>query len=105
MELGLPFLKEPKEKLPSWAERPEGAPHPVPVVAALDLAEVDGRGSPTLTPPALPTARRVCGVNYPLLPSPSCLEDGAGLPRCCGGGHDRLEASGDLGGGEMLLKT
>lgn len=93
-----PVLDEPTEKLPSLAEWLEGAPYPVPVFAALDLAEFDGGGIP------FPLAGGSVWGQLPY-PSPSCLEDGAGAAkglRLVWG--NRLEAPGDLGGGEMLLK-
>lgn len=99
LEAGPPFLEEPTEKLACLAERPEGAPDPVPVVEALDLTEVVGGGIP------FPPAGGGAGRSAALFLLPPAWRMGLWLPRgwgMCGG--NRLEASGGLGGGETLLK-
>ena len=66
----------------------------MPVVTALDMGKVDGGD--------IPAGGSTCGVCCLLPPAPSGEEEGAGL--LSGRGGDRLEASRDRGGGEMLLK-
>ena len=82
----------------------------MPVLRGLDLDEVNGGGDTTLTSPSS-LQEGVCWgrlAGWPTFSSssPPSFQPAWGMPLGLptGWGGDRLEASRDLGGGEMLLK-